>query len=585
MPTRHTGGLLALAIILLALPVLLTPIPPLLDYPNHLARLWLLAGGAAQPPFDRIYAVDLTSVRTNIGIDLLAAALGSWLPTIERFGQCLVLAAVVLPPLGAALLNRSAFGGLHWWLVGLPLLAWNWTLIAGFLNFQIGLGLALLAAAADPALARRAGPAGSFALRAALAVVLLLAHAFAAFFYAGLLAALAFGSGWGALRSPRELGRATLRVAVAVLPVALPVLLAWLSAPALPGAQEDPATQTSWQGGFSLHAKLVTLFSGIAAYKSLLDLAFVALLGLPVLWALATRRLRFHAGLLLAALGFLALAFAVPPKVAGTYFVDARFPIMAVLAVAAALRPELAAPAWKGRRVAEGLLACTLLVLVGLRAAWVGNIWHERQADIASLRRALAHVPPGQAILQVTHAMTVPARRAAPQGRYYGGGGPMLYEHLPALAVPWRHAFVPILFASRGKQPLRVLPPWDEIAGPDNTTAVSVHRLADADHAALPENTEYVRAWRTRFDYVLVLNADQPDDEGPMTMPPELEPVVDEGFAQLYRVRSRAALPLSGAATGGQGREEVPGRRSGAAARVERLSPRSGGGDSLTESR
>lgn len=533
----RTAWLLTFAFVLLALPVLFTPLPPLLDYPNHLARLWLVAGGAAQPPFDRIYAVDLTSVRTNIGIDLLAAAVGSWLP-IERFGQALVLAAVLLPPLGAVLLNRSVFGGLHWWLVGLPLLAWNWTLIAGFLNFQIGLGLALLAAAADAALARRTGPLGTFALRAALAVLLLLAHAFAALFYAGLLAALALGRDWDFLRTPRAFGQGLRRVVVAVLPVLLPVLLAWLSAPALPGAQEDPATQTSWQGGFSLHAKLVTLFSGIAAYKSLYDLAFVALLVLPVLWALVTRRLRVHAGLLLATIGFLFLAFAVPPKVAGTYFVDARFPVMAVLAIASALRPELLMPAWPRRPSAELLLACGLLALVGLRAAWVGGIWHERQADIASLRRALSHVPPGKAILQVTHSMTVPARRSAPRGRYYGGGGPMLYEHQPALAVPWQHAFVPILFASRGKQPLRVLPPWDEIAGPDNTTAVSVHRLADAEHAVLPENTEYVRAWRTRFDYVLVLNADQPDDEGPMNMPPELELIADEGYAQLYRIHS-----------------------------------------------
>ena len=152
----------------------------------------------------------------------------------------------------------------------------------------------------------------------------------------------------------------------------------------------------------------------------------------------------------------------------------------------------------------------------------------------------------GAPVARAVPGAFVPARRSAPRGRYYGGGGPMLYEHQPALAVFWRHAYVPILFASRGKQPLRVLPPWNEIAGPDNTPAVSVHRLLDSDRAVLPENTEYVRAWRTRFDYVLVLNADQPDDEGPMTMPPELEPVADEGYAQLYRVRSGPTRPSGG---------------------------------------
>ncbi|HWX46431.1 MAG TPA: hypothetical protein VNZ61_00065 [Roseomonas sp.] len=543
-PSWLPALLLALAIGALATVVLSTPIPPLLDYPNHLARLWLEAGGAKEPPFDSIYAIELGSVRTNIGIDLLAAGLGPAV-SIESFGRWLVLAAVVLPPLGAALLNGAAFRSSHWWQVGLPLLAWNWTLIAGFLNFQIGLGIALLAAAADPALMRRAGPSGTFVIRAALAALLLLTHVFAALFYAGLLGALALGRAWTKLLSWRGLGEGVRRAVLAVLPIVLLMVLAWLSAPALPGAQEDPATQTSWQGGFSLRAKVVTLFSGIAVYKSPYDLLFVALLALPALWALIRRRLRVHAGLALGAIGFLILTFAVPPKVAGTYFVDARFPVMAVLTAAAALRPELAAPAGARRRTSEALLACAFLALAGTRAAWVASIWHERQADIASLRRALSHVAPGRAVLQVTHAMTVPARRSAPRGRYYGGGGPMLYEHLPALAVPWRRAFVPILFASRGKQPLRVLPPWDEIAGPDNTTAVSVHRLADADHAPLPENTEYVRTWRTRFDYVLVLNADQPDDEGPTTMPAELVLVADEGFAQLYQIHdpAKAAEP------------------------------------------
>ena len=40
-------GLAALAAcaIVLLIPVLITPLPPLTDYPNHLARMWILSGG------------------------------------------------------------------------------------------------------------------------------------------------------------------------------------------------------------------------------------------------------------------------------------------------------------------------------------------------------------------------------------------------------------------------------------------------------------------------------------------------------------------------------------------------------------
>ncbi|HWE16449.1 MAG TPA: hypothetical protein VG758_04605, partial [Hyphomicrobiaceae bacterium] len=67
-----TAGLLAAAFAGLAVPVLLAEIPPLLDYPNHLVRLWLIAGGAEIEPLSRMYAVSWTSAHTNVGIDYLA---------------------------------------------------------------------------------------------------------------------------------------------------------------------------------------------------------------------------------------------------------------------------------------------------------------------------------------------------------------------------------------------------------------------------------------------------------------------------------------------------------------------------------
>ncbi|MGO7800727.1 hypothetical protein ACC710_38080, partial [Rhizobium ruizarguesonis] len=46
--------------------------PPILDYPNHYARIWLLSGGIGDQPFPEIYAVDWNRTFTNVGIDVLA---------------------------------------------------------------------------------------------------------------------------------------------------------------------------------------------------------------------------------------------------------------------------------------------------------------------------------------------------------------------------------------------------------------------------------------------------------------------------------------------------------------------------------
>jgi hypothetical protein len=74
----RTSTLVAAAFTLLlgalVVPVTLVHLPPLFDYPNHVARLWLLGGGAAVPPLSHIYAVEWTAL-TNIGIDLIAVPL------------------------------------------------------------------------------------------------------------------------------------------------------------------------------------------------------------------------------------------------------------------------------------------------------------------------------------------------------------------------------------------------------------------------------------------------------------------------------------------------------------------------------
>src|SRR3954468_1698730 len=97
----------------LVIPVTLVHLPPLFDYPNPGARLWLIGGGAAVPPMSSIYAVEWTAL-TNIGIDLLAVPLTKFL-TAPAVGQLYLALGLVLVPLGATLLHRAIYGSFHWW--------------------------------------------------------------------------------------------------------------------------------------------------------------------------------------------------------------------------------------------------------------------------------------------------------------------------------------------------------------------------------------------------------------------------------------------------------------------------------------
>src|SRR5690349_2014662 len=63
------ASLLGLCLLLLA-PLALVDVPPLLDYPNHLARLFVLAFAAGDPVIGRFYTTHW-SVLPDLGIDLV----------------------------------------------------------------------------------------------------------------------------------------------------------------------------------------------------------------------------------------------------------------------------------------------------------------------------------------------------------------------------------------------------------------------------------------------------------------------------------------------------------------------------------
>ncbi len=316
----------------------------------------------------------------------------------------------------------------------------------------------------------------------------------------------------------------------------MPVLLLAFLAAKLPGSHSGGGLHAIWsefQFGL-IHvmrapgAKLKALFIGIRSYGYWLDGLTLAVLGLPVLVSMVMRRLSVHAGMLVVSIGLLACYVVFPEYLAATDAVDVRFALMVPLVLAVALRPEL--PYRPALAVAASLFIVSLT-----RTSVIAGIWRDRQEDVSAMFRALAAVEPGAAVLPLEHQVLKAA--GGPIGRYSAMHVPS-FRHLPTLALPWRRAFVPTLFAFRGKQPIEVLSPWDEISEPNGGFLASVQALVDpAVYAAALPGAPYLKGWRERFDFALVVNADMRDDNGSFVPPIGMELVADEGFAQLYRIK------------------------------------------------
>ncbi len=146
-PTRNRAALavflLALAVLLL-LPIWSVAFPPLLDYPNHLARAFVLLH--LHDPhfsFSQWYRADW-GLYPYLGMDASLAVLGRIFP-IETAGRVFLSLCALLLPASAWFFLRQAHPGEDWSACWALLIAWNVFFLEGFLNFDISLAFVLIA--------------------------------------------------------------------------------------------------------------------------------------------------------------------------------------------------------------------------------------------------------------------------------------------------------------------------------------------------------------------------------------------------------------------------------------------------------
>jgi hypothetical protein len=503
--------------VLLLLPLAMSDVPPLLDYPNHLARMYVLAF-PDDPVLSQFYAQHW-SIMPNLAIDVLVPPLLRVVP-VHLAGRLMVAMTLLAPVIGCIAYSRAAFGRRSMWPLGSGLAAYCATFILGFLNFQVGLGLALCAAAWWVAWADRR-PLAAVGAGATCAVALLFCHLFGLLMFGILLAAREASAIWMSRALP-GIFRRTAAKAVQLAAVFVPACVILAAAPLL-GAH-GPTSQLGWPlrlywllGGFGHWRFAVALLSGVTV------LAVVVAL-------LAGNKLRAAPGSVLSA-AILLVAFSICPSIVnGTAFVAARFPEMLALLLFAGFIPV------RLSRVAGLALAAGLGALLVIRSATAAAVFDRFAGDVVGLRSAIIPVPPGSRVVVVT-ADDIAHRSYwlhAPDGRYLAGYGP-IDSHLAALLLIERKSFWPQLFTMPGKQPLRVRPPYAAISTTEGRVP-DVGLLIHPDLVTAADLADYLQDWPDHFDYVLFLDPFATDDPANL-LPDKLSLLRINDMAALYRIR------------------------------------------------
>lgn len=428
--------------VILLVPLALVDVPPLLDYPNHLARAVVLATGASDPILSRMYAANW-AVIPNLGVDLVLPPLLHILP-VHVAGRVVVGFAVLLPVLGTIAYSRMTFGVRAVWPLASVLVAYNATLLLGFLNFTASLGMALLLAAAWVAWRDR-HPRRMLALAAAGSVVLFFCHLMGLLFFYVLIAGYELERLW----RTRPAVVAT-RFANTAPVVAVPLAL-YLISPLAPRTDG-----TEFSSFIDKGRELVLPFSN---YILPLDIATATAVGVFLLACIAARRCRITLGSGLTIVLTIILFLAAPWSFKGTFFVDTRFVIMLGFLLFGALLPSgLPRPFAASAIVAFGILFVIRMVVVSYA-------WHEHTHDLADMRAVIARVEPGSRVLVTgitpedapQYWQTVPLSRRLSFGFH-------MNDHLPALLLIEHRAYWPFLFDNPSQQPVVTLPPYRELA-------------------------------------------------------------------------------------------------------------------------
>ncbi|MGA3397757.1 MAG: hypothetical protein ABSC95_00950 [Acetobacteraceae bacterium] len=496
-------ALLLLCAVLVA-PLLLVDVPPLLDYPNHLARMVVLAW-PHDPALSR-FATPRWAIIPDLGIDLVLPPLLHVLP-VHMAGRVVVAGIVLLPVLGAIAYSRAVFGKRSWWALAAGLVAYNETVLLGFLNFTAGCGLALLLAAVW--IRWRDAKPGRIAVLTTLgATVVFFCHIMGVVFLAVLLSAFEVVQVWRS--DPPMLRHAVRRVAV-------------LTVVFLPSAALYAISPLSQVGGetefLSPHDKALLLLAPFVNYGFALDSITAAAVALFLVSALLMRRCRVEAGSGIAMAASL-LLFAVAPAAAeGGQNIDVRFVIMCTLLLFAGILPQRLPRAMAVAAVAgfAGLFVARMTVLA--------MAWHASAIDIAELRAVIAPVMPGTAVFitSVTPAEAPQYWRDAPTWRRLSNGQ-REDIHMPALVMVDRHAFWPFLFDNASGQPIEKRPIYRALGD-------GVGPMPDHLAFATPDAVDLCG-----FDYVLLLDAGGAQDVAHFDAD-RLTLLTHSEFAALYRVR------------------------------------------------
>lgn len=518
---------LAIVVVAMAIPLFWPTIPPLTDLMGHMGRYRVQLDLDHSLALQSFYGFRWQFIG-NLGADLLVVPLSA-IFGLEFSVKLIVIAIPVFTAVAILWISAEVHGRASpAMLLALPF-AYGHPFTFGFLNFTLGMAMALNAFAFWLYLERH----GRYHARAcafvAIGFIVWITHSFAW----GVLGLLCFSA---EVVHNRDRGEASLRAirhaALHCLALAPPLILMILARSGAEGETGD------W---FSFERKLFWLVMALRDRWQMFDILSVFIVLFMVIFFIRNRHFTFSRNLAASGLTLL-LAFVILPRIIfGSAYADMRLIPFIFIVLLVAVRPvELA-----DKRVLSTVAFVALaffIVRIGANTAsfFLYDRLHTR------VLAALDHIPRG-------------ARLVTFVGR--SAGIPWYTdrtEHIPALAIVRREAFSNDQWVMKGAQLLSIRK--SDARGFDRDPTQLASPIDEPRDAWRRIDVNLARFPRHAFDYLWLIKP-PPFDRKLLT---GLEPVWSNETGAVYRVNQREQPPMIHRTA------SVPARQDGAQRRTPR---------------
>jgi hypothetical protein len=499
------------ALIISLIPIWSVELPPLQDYPAHLARMHILGNLENSPALQSIYEIRW-ELLPNLAMDAVVPLLTTTIPLFDA-GRLFVSVIVLMWIGGPLILHHALFGRWSLWPLIASFFVYNWCLSTGLLNFSFGAGLFFVVMAAW-VYSKNWPPIWRLLLFSLLSTVLYFCHLVAFGIYGLAVAGFEAGRAYQKrefLPSRRVLWHWSIVFGQFVVPL---VMFLFFS----PKRAENIYWGGYWGGDWAgMRERLNGLRAPVLFELGIIDHLTLLFTAAIFIYALVTRSLKIHPAFL----------WAFPLLIVAAILMPLPPPTLWHMRLPSVIAPLLfAGTAWVGTISRKGgLIIFTLaLALFLTRAAVVTDRWQLQDARISEFREAAMKIEEGSSLFLVLSSNIRPGLMRTHVNSVY----PLL--HMADYATIDRSAFVASVFADRGKQVIRArgsyatiyggIPyflGWDELLG-----------LAPDQEPTIP----VAGNWRESYDYLILLNLEDRE-----LLPPDFLTVLHEGsFFTIFEI-------------------------------------------------